>query len=108
MPPNVTYIHRALEEDGDYCREIANHAPGFDVVVIDGRDRVNCARQAVGRLADAGVIVWDNAERERYREGYALLEAQGFRRIDFVGLGPINPKAWMTSIFYRAANCLGI
>jgi hypothetical protein len=108
MPPNVVYVHRALEPDGDYCREINNHAPGFDLVVIDGRDRVNCARQSAGRLSDAGVIVWDNAERERYRDGLDFLAGRGFRRIDFEGLGPVNPKAWTTSIFYRATNCLGI
>ena len=80
----------------------------FDIVVIDGRRRNECARHAVAALAGNGVIVWDNSERERYDEGKRHLVALGFRQLDFWGVVPGNVKEIATSIFYRADNCLGI
>ncbi|RYG06889.1 MAG: hypothetical protein EON96_22460 [Caulobacteraceae bacterium] len=77
-------------------------------MVIDGRDRVNCCRHSLASLSARGVVIWDNAERKRYRPGFALLEAHGFRRLNFHGLGPINGAPWLTSIFYRDGNCLGV
>jgi hypothetical protein len=80
----------------------------FDIVVIDGRDRVSCARNSLGALKPDGVIVWDNADREEYRPGYQFLESNGFRRLDFAGLGPLNAYQSTTAVFYRDSNCLGI
>jgi hypothetical protein len=77
-------------------------------VVIDGRQRVKCAHHAVPALNGSGVILWDNTERPEYREGTEFLKERGFRRVDFVGMAPINESASMTSIFYRDGNCLGL
>lgn len=105
---NVLAVHVPLEYGGAYCREALRHRQAFDIVVIDGRDRVNCASHCVGALSSLGVVLWDNTDREEYHEGLTLLEGQGFRRLEFWGMGPIVPYAWCTSIFYRADNCLGI
>lgn len=107
VPANVTYLHRDLES-GAYARAILEGSDVFDVVVIDGRDRVACAAATVQRLAPDGVIIWDNAERSRYRVAYRDLATRGFRRLPFRGHGPINKKEWETSIFYRSSNCLGL
>jgi hypothetical protein len=81
----------------------------YDVVVVDGIARNACVAEAVGALSDDGVVVWDNTERgELYREGFDVLEAAGFRRIDFGGIGPLNGYGTITTVFYRRANCLGI
>lgn len=107
-PGNVTLRHVELESDGDYCRTAARCGERFDVIVIDGRDRVNCALHSVEALSDAGVIIWDNADRAKYQRGYDFLTERGFRRIDFTGLGPIMCEPWTTAVFYRDGNCLGI
>lgn len=78
----------------------------WDVVVVDGICRTDCARQSLEALTPAGVVVWDNTDEDG--DGYALLESRGFRRLDFWGLGPLLPFEWSTSIFYRPDNCLGI
>jgi len=104
---NVEYLFRDLE-NGDYVAEISKYENEFDVVIIDGRQRAACALGAVHALTEAGVIIWDNAEREQYQEGQQQLMAQGFRRLDFHGLGPINSYASSTTVFYRDGNCLGI
>lgn len=80
----------------------------YHIIVIDGRRRLECARNAVAALAPDGVIVWDNSERERYAAGLRHLDDAGFARIDFWGVVPGNVKEVATSIFYRADNCLGI
>lgn len=108
MPANVDYIFCPLDTDGAYCRVVAPFKSEFDCIVIDGRDRVNCAKQCLGALKEDGVVIWDNSERERYEEGYAFLLQNGFRRLDFWGLGPFNTEEWCTSVFYRDVNCFGI
>ena len=107
IPSNVRYEHRALG-DGGYAKEITSAEHPFDVVVIDGRERVACARAAAAALTPGGVIVWDNSDRERYASGYAHLQQLGFKRLDFWGMGPVNTDGWCTSVFYRHANVLGI
>lgn len=108
VPSNVSYIHRDLENGGGYCKAILQFDDNFDIVVIDGRDRVNCAKNLLPKLHDRGVIVWDNSDRQRYEDGYSFLLDNGFRRLDFTGLGPINNSEWCTSVFYRDDNCLNI
>ncbi|MFC1582893.1 FkbM family methyltransferase [Planctomycetota bacterium] len=108
VPDNVDYRYCELEYGGDYSKLILSFSSDFDCIIIDGRDRVNCAKNALAALKENGVIIWDNSEREQYQEGYDFLLENGFRRIDFWGLGPINSDQWCTSVFYREENCLGI
>lgn len=107
-PANVTIHHVELVPNGDYCRTAARSDEQFDIIVIDGRDRVNCALNSIGSLKPGGVIIWDNADRDKYQRGYDYLMSNGFRRIDFTGLGPIMYEPWSTAVFYRRENCLGI
>lgn len=103
----VTYIYRDLDS-GDYAAEVTKHKAAFDIIIVDGRQRVLCAKNSVAALTERGVIIWDNAEREVYQEGYEHLLSLGFRRLDFNSLGPINRYASTTAIFYKPGNCLGI
>jgi predicted O-methyltransferase YrrM len=105
LPQNTRYIHAALDS---YADEISNYENTFDIVVIDGRRRTECAKRCVPALRDSGVIVWDNSDREKYRTGYDYLLDNGFKRLDFGGMGPINTYEWSTSVFYRDDNCLNI
>jgi len=102
---NVTVVERALGEA--YSGEIDAHGE-FDIVVIDGRERVACAVHAIGSLTPHGVIVWDNSDRTKYEPGLKLLTDHGFRSVEFFGLGPVLAEPWGTSIFYRPSNCLGL
>jgi hypothetical protein len=107
VPASVDIRHVGLEEQR-YSREILQYRNEFDIVVIDGRDRINCARNVLTALKEDGIVLWDNSDRDEYRAGYEFLEQNGFRRIDFTGLGPLNVYQWTTSIFYRDRNCLGL
>lgn len=108
VPSNVEYRHLDLEHGGEYCKAVLGYKKRFDIIVIDGRDRVNCARNSLGALRDNGVMIWDDSGRKRYQNGYSYLLKNGFRRLDFEGLGPIASTRKCTSIFYRDNNCFGI
>lgn len=103
-----TLLLRADVDDPSYTNAVAGFARPFDVIVIDGRNRVQCALNSVERLTGRGVLIWDDCDRSRYRDGVQQLLARGFRKIDFFGLAPVSPRARSTAVFYRAGNCLGI
>ena len=94
--------------DQAYSNSILAYRETFDIIVVDGRDRVECAKNSLQALKPNGVIIWDNSDRPEYEAGYEFLLNKGFKRIDFSGFGPINSRAWCTSVFYRPGNCLGI
>ena len=108
LPENASLAYEANTEDDVYVT--AARVPGvlFDVVVVDGRNRVQCARASIGVLKPTGVILWDNSERNGYAGGISWLLDQGFRQLEFSGIAPINFHGTCTSIFYRSNNCFGI
>lgn len=108
IPQNVELKHIPLEYGGAYSSLIKQYTNIFDVVFIDGRDRVNCVRNSLDALKPEGVLILDNSDVESYGVALERMHAQGFKRIDFVGPGPITTAVWRTSIFYRDGNCLNI
>jgi hypothetical protein len=108
VPANVDLHLVELQPNGAYCRTPMSLNRSFDLVMIDGRDRVNCAIQSVGALKPDGVILWDNAERTEYQAGYDFLKAKGFKRLDFYGMGPSRVVKWSTALFYRSENVFGL
>jgi GT-D fold-like domain/Methyltransferase domain len=107
-PDNVEILEVELEPDGRYCRTPLRLDRKFDVLIVDGRDRVNSALKSLPALAPHGVIIWDDSHRRRYRHGLSALQKKGFKRIRFTGLGPIGPEAGETSVLYRPDNCFEI
>ena len=108
LPTNAKVKHQDLEYAGQYCRSATAQATPFDIILVDGRDRVNCAIFSINALSDKGVIVWDDTNRQRYQPGLRYLEAKGFKRIDFEGLKPCVVEGSVTSVFYRDNNCFNL
>jgi hypothetical protein len=108
VPNNVKLLYREHDDSGSYAQSIVDEGEFFDVVVIDGRERLACADASLPFLSVGGVLVWDDTDRERYKSGILSLRESGFRQIDFVGIGPMLTAMKCTSIFYRSANLLGI
>jgi hypothetical protein len=96
--PRLTLLE--LAERDDYIS--APHRAGgkFDVIIVDGRYRRECARVAVEVISERGIIIFDNADW--YPDACEALRNLGWFQIDFSGLGPIAPFRWTTSIFMRA------
>ncbi len=89
----------------DYVAAI-DAVPGeFDVVVIDGRAREACLARAVERLAPGGLIVFDNVDRQRYREAIdAAVVATGDRIAVTMtrGLTPALPYPTRTALLHAS------
>jgi hypothetical protein len=75
----------------------------FDVIVIDGRAREACLQRAVGRLAPDGLIVFDNVDRQRYRDAIDALGAQ-VRVTTTRGLTPALPYPTRTALLRLAST----
>lgn len=99
---NLTVITSA--EKDEYIKAPLTVGGGFDVVVIDGRYRKECAAIAADLVTDQGMIIFDNADW--YPDACSLIRSKGWFQIDFSGLGPINPYAWTTSVFVK--SCIKI
>jgi len=107
-PANVELIQIDLIYGGEYSKKIGYYKNQFDVVIVDGRDRVNCIRNCLGALTESGVVILDNSDRSDYADAVAYLFEHGFRKLEFIGFCPtVNLKS-ETSIFYRSQNVFGI
>lgn len=108
MPNNVNIYHKKLIYNGEYSKLSNILEKKFDIVIVDGRDRVNCMKNAINALKEQGVIVLDDSERDYYKDGIKFLQDQEFKRIDFWGISPGLFYKKNTTIFYKNKNCLGI
>lgn len=45
----------------------------FDMIMIDGRARIECALNAIPKLKSGGIFVLDNSDRRRYRTIFKVL-----------------------------------
>ncbi|MEM9618068.1 MAG: FkbM family methyltransferase [Pseudomonadota bacterium] len=79
----------------------------FDVVIVDGMARNLSTWSAIEHFQSGGFIVFDNSDRDYYQPAFDMLEAAQYRRIDFSGLGPVNPYGWRTSVFYKPSSFTG-
>lgn len=87
-----------LRQDREsYAAAIRECGEAFDMVVVDGVWRNECAAQALPRLKPGGLVLLDNADW--YTDVAATLRERGFFQVDFSGFGPINFYAWTTSLF---------
>ncbi|MGY4383133.1 hypothetical protein ACVWYN_000152 [Pedobacter sp. UYP24] len=105
---NVKMIQCDLKTDGEYCRSAAPTGIKFHVIIVDGRDRVNCCKQAIHSLTEDGIVVLDDSERSEYAEAHAFFKENGFKYLPFSGMAPGVIISKYTSIFYKSNNCLGI
>lgn len=96
--------HEIFLESGDnYIGSIGKHGLKFDVIIIDGKFRIECAKIARNYLNVGGIIILDNSDW--YKNTAKYLREQNMIEVDFHGFGPINQYNWTTSFFLdRAFN----
>jgi hypothetical protein len=79
----------------DYVHSIREAGGPFDLIVIDGRARSACLKEAVKHLKPDGAILFDNSRRKRYRW---TIEEAGMGTQVFRGLAPALPYVEETTI----------
>jgi precorrin-6B methylase 2 len=107
-PLNSEMIFCELQKDGDYSKMPESMGLKFDIIIVDGRDRVNSCYHSLTALSEKGVIVLDDSERENYAAAISFFKKQGFRELSFSGISPGLFYRKSTSVFYKDNNCLGI
>lgn len=76
----------------------------YDIVLVDGRRRVECVKHAIPFVGK--YLILDNSERERYQEAHDAIPDTWIRR-DFYGAGRKDPwklgehREWQTTIYER-------
>ncbi len=85
--------------ESDYAKKPAEFRIPFDIILIDGIERENCANESFNILKKDGLIILDNSDR--HPEIAANFRNLGLIEVDFHGFGPINDYTWTTSIFMQ-------
>jgi hypothetical protein len=90
------YIHDDPLKDGN----------SFDIIIVDGLDRVRATELAISHISSGGAIIIDNSEGFWSEDGSSypiidMLNKNGFQRVDFYGFAPGVVKRSCTSIAFR-------
>lgn len=108
----LSYCGRVVRKGINYyaCMLPSQFIGMFDIVVVDGRVRMDCLRNASNLLTRRGVVILDDSNRKEYQEGIEdfLEQNPDFRMLRFQGLKQRGFKVDETAIFYRSGNCLKI
>ena len=108
IPENVELNLIKLDPIGSYQNKISDYHNMFDIIILDGRERVKCSYNSIDALKENGIIIWDNSDREEYIDGYQFLHNKRFKKIEFVGISPMFTIKSETGIFYRENNVFGL
>lgn len=81
-----------------YPQEINNYGT-FDLIVIDGAERMPSVKASLDHIKPHGIIIVDNSEW--LPNCCTLLRQKGFSQYDFCGFTPLNSFTAMTSVFVR-------
>jgi hypothetical protein len=113
-PEWVEYLRPRLPANADLRlvsgtldRDLGLNLPHFDVVVVDGLNRLRAARVALRLVSPEGAILVDDSEGhwgadDGSRPIIETLRDAGFLRVDFYGFAPGVIKPRCTSLFFRS------
>jgi hypothetical protein len=87
------------EKKIEYVNSIIENNRLYDVIVIDGSFRYDCAKVASKLLTVDGFIILDDSER--YPEICSILRKNDLIQVDFFGLSPIVYYTKTTSLFLK-------
>jgi len=102
------FAHECLDirwrDEGEiYENAIFEDNKKYDVIVVDGKRRAECANAAVKSLAEGGIIILDDSDRintsQEYVKAVEVLKLADLIQIDFYGFCPMNNYTKTTSLF---------
>ena len=106
LKPSLPDTVRLVETD-NHATELESTCNGdrFDLIIIDGLNRLVCAHKSLTLCRENGAIILDNSEGYWGPDGqYPIIELfrrQGFQRIDFYGYAPGVILPACTSLFFK-------
>ena len=108
LPTNAKVQHQPLDSDGEYCRAAQESDTPPDVVIIDGRDRVNCLKQTLPCCPATTVFVFDDTHRQKYESGLEWATQQDYKILRFEGLKPGGLELNQSTLIYKPGNVFGV
>jgi hypothetical protein len=98
---SITSVAAAGHFD-DYVVAIDGERDGsLDLVIVDGRARVECVGRAMAKVKPGGLLLLDDTDRARYRPAVELL--RGWERHVFAGLKAGQHHPAQTSVWRRTS-----
>ena len=95
---------RWRDEGEGYFNAIFEDNKKYDVIVVDGKRRADCARTAVQALNPGGLIILDDSDRintsKEYVDAVNHLQKADLLQVDFYGFCPMNNYTKTTSLFF--------
>lgn len=100
------YVEQTVGDNGqvilevakaDYIAAVQKDKQLWDIIVIDGSHRRECAVAAARALNSGGLIIVDDADGET--AACEVLRREGLIEVDFHGFGPINGYTKTTAFF---------
>ncbi len=95
---------RWRDEGEIYENAIFEDEQKYDVIIIDGKRRFQCAQTAIEKLADGGMIILDDSDRvntsDEYKKAIKILQSANLLQVDFYGFCPMNAYTKTTTIFF--------
>lgn len=102
IPQNVKIYH-VRDDLNELDTYLSNQL--FDIIIVDGLDRLKASKKARQLLRGSGGIIFDNSEGYWGPEGtYPVMDffrSEGFSRIDFYGYAPGVVLPHVTSLFFK-------
>ena len=85
---------RWRDEGEGYYNAIFEDGKKYDIIVVDGKRRADCARTALKALNQGGIIILDDSDRintsKEYADAVASLKNGNLIQVDFYGFCPMN------------------
>ena len=107
-PKNVELILTESDSLDDYLKYFNNLNDKVDIVIIDGLYRNECMIKASEKLSEKGVIILDDSELSKYKQGIEFVLERGFRSLEFWGIAPTVLFKKCTTVFYKSNDCLQV
>lgn len=103
-------FRQLLQQELQHCPNVTIHdnlqpfkATGrYDIILVDGKPRIEGALYAMTVLKDDGIIILDNSDVASIQEISIALHKAGFARVDFFGNSPTGLRKQGTSIFFKS------
>ena len=90
----------------EYLMSLPLSGQNYDLIIVDGMNRVLSGIIAAERLNTNGMIILDNSDRPMYFLLKQYLSECDFQEIPFVGPGPFNQYTWCTSVFVQNIDAI--
>jgi hypothetical protein len=89
------------QDKEEYVKSISAAQKKFDAIIVDGRWRAACLKEALWHLEKDGLLILDDADRVWYQEAIEQVKKSGFYPILFRGMSALSFEDHTTLVFKK-------